>query len=109
VSRGRKERHACSVIGTWQYRKMESSCGGSLPAREPENIEAAGKARDCETNASDPLAAPEATKGRETNTPCPRETAKSTGTRETNVSEKETAPIRRDEEQLTSAARERRH
>jgi hypothetical protein len=108
VSRGRKERHACSVIGTRQYRKMESSCAGTLPAREPENIEAAGKAGERETNASDPLAAPEATKGRETNATCPRETAKSTGTRETNVSEKETAAVRRDGEPLTSTAPERR-
>ncbi len=30
MSRGRKERHACSVIGTPQYKKMESSCAGAL-------------------------------------------------------------------------------
>jgi hypothetical protein len=67
VSRGRKERHACSVIGTQQYREMESSCASAPPARVPENIKAAGKAREWETNASDPLSAPEARKGRETN------------------------------------------
>jgi hypothetical protein len=58
VSRGRKERHACSKIGARQY--MESNCASEPPAREPENIKAAGKARERETNASDPLTAPEA-------------------------------------------------
>jgi hypothetical protein len=57
------ERHACSMIGTRQYREMESSCAGTPPARVPENIKAAGKARERETNASDPLAALEARKG----------------------------------------------
>ncbi len=108
MSRGRKERHACSMIGTRQYREMESSCAGAPPAREQENIEAAGKAREPETNFSNPLMAPEATKGQETNAPCPRETAKSMGTRETNVPEKETAAVRRVGEPLTKAAQERR-
>jgi hypothetical protein len=62
------------VIGTRQYREMESSYASALPAREPKNIEAAGKARERETNFSDPLMAPEARKGQETNAPCPRET-----------------------------------
>jgi hypothetical protein len=107
VSRGRKvERHACSVIGTWQYREMESSCASAPPAREPENIEAARKAREQETNASDPLTAPKARKGRETNVPCPRKT-ESMGARETKVPEKETAAVRRDGEPLTSAAKKR--
>ncbi len=78
------------MIKTRQYRKMESSCAGTSLAREPENIEAAGKARE-----------------RETNAPCPRETAKSTGAWETNVSKKETVAVRRDGESLTSAAQER--
>ncbi len=95
------------MIGTRQYRKLESSCAGALPAREPENIEAAGKAMERETNSSDPLTAPKATKGQETNAPCPREMAKSMGARATNVPEKETATVRRDGEPLTSAAQER--
>ncbi len=92
-------RHACSVIRARQYR--ESSCAGAPPAREPENIEAAGKAKGV---ASDPLAAPEATKGQETNAPCPRERTKSTGAWKTNMPEKETAAVRRDRESLTSTA-----
>ncbi len=72
------------MIGTRQYREMESSCASAPPAREPENIEAAGKARERETKAFDLLTAgaylgPEARKGRETNAPCPRETAMSMG------------------------------
>ncbi len=95
------------MIGTRQYREMESSCASALPVREPENIEAAGKARERETNVSDPLEAPQAAEGRETNAPCRREMPESMGTWETNVSEKETATAR-DGEQLTSAAQERR-
>ncbi len=101
------QRHACSVIGTLQYRRMESSSASAPPAREPENIEAVGKARERETKASDPLTVPKARKGRETNVPCPRET-ESMGTREINVPEKETAAVRRDGEPLASAAMERR-
>ncbi len=86
---------------------MESSCASALPAREPENIEAAGKARERETNASDPLTVPRARKGRETNAPCPRVT-ESMGAGEINVPEKETAAVRRDGEPLASAAMERR-
>jgi hypothetical protein len=100
-------RHACSVIGAQQYREMESSSARAPPAREPVNIEAARKVAERETNASDPLMAPEARGERETNTPCPRETAMSMGTWETNMPERETAAIRRDGEPLTSAAQER--
>jgi hypothetical protein len=89
-----------------QYREMESSCASAPPAREPENIEAAGKARERETNASDPLAVPKAREGRETNVPCPRET-ENMGAREINVPEKETAAVRRDDEPLASAAMKR--
>jgi hypothetical protein len=95
------------VIGTRQYREMESSCASAPPAREPENIEAAGKARERETNASDLLMVPKARKGRETNVPCPRET-ESMGAREINVPEKETAAVRRDGEPLADAAMDRR-
>jgi hypothetical protein len=86
---------------------MESSCASAPLAREPENIEAAGKARERETNASDPLTVTKARKGRETNVPCPRET-ESMGAREINVPEKETAAVRRDGEPLASAAMNRR-
>ncbi len=79
---------------------MESICASAPPAREPENIKAAGKA-------SDPLTVPKVRKGRETNVPCPRET-ESMGAREINMPEKETAAMRRDGEALASAAIERR-
>ncbi len=95
------------MIGTQQCKEMESSCASAPPAREPENIEAAGKDRERETNVSDPLTVPKARKGRETNVPCPRET-ESTGPREINVPEKETAAVRRDGEPLASAAIGRR-
>jgi hypothetical protein len=72
-----------------QYREMESSCASALLAREPENIEAVGKAREQETNASDPLTAPEVRKRRETNAPCPRETAMSIGAWETKMPERD--------------------
>ncbi len=96
------------MIETQQYRRMESSSASAPPAREPVNIEAARKVAERETNASDPLMAPEARGERETNTPCPRETAMSMGTWETNMPERETAAIRRDGEPLTSAVQERR-
>jgi hypothetical protein len=79
------------LIGTRQYRRMESSCASTPPAREPENIEAAKKARE-----------------RETNAPCWKKTAENTWTRETNMSERKTAATRRDGEPLTSAAQEQR-
>ena len=95
------------MIGTQQYREMESSCASAPPAREPENIEAAGKAREQDTNASDPLTVPKARKGRETNVPCPRVT-ESMGARETNVPEERSAALRRDGEPLTNVAKRRR-
>jgi hypothetical protein len=106
VSRGSKEkRHACNVIVTCSNGEMESSCARALQVREPENIKAA---RRQETNASDPLAAPEAAGRRETKAPCPKGTAKSTGARETNVPEERPTIVRRDGERLTSAAKKRR-
>jgi hypothetical protein len=101
VSRGRNERD------TWQYREKESSCACTPPVREPENIEAAGKTRERETNTSDPLMAPEKRKGQETNVPCPRETAMSLGAWETIMPEGETVAMSRDGEPLTSAAKKR--
>jgi hypothetical protein len=106
VSRGRKvKRHACNVIGTCSKGEMESSCASALPAREPENIEAA---RERETNASEPLAVPEVAGERETNAPCPMETTESMGARETNVPEERSAAVRRDGELLASAAKKQR-
>jgi hypothetical protein len=87
---------------------MESSCAGAPPARKLENIKAAGKARERETNASDLLVAPLATGRQETNAPCLKETAKSMGARETNVPEERSAAVRRVGEPLTSAAKKRR-
>ena len=84
---------------------MERSCADAPPARGPENIEAA---RERETNASEPLAAPGAAGRRETKEPCPMETAESMGARETNVPEERSAALRRDGEPLTSAAKRRR-
>ncbi len=99
------KRHACNVIRTCSKGEMESSCGSALPARGPENIEAARKR---ETNAFEPLAAPEIAGERETNAPCPMETAKGIGARETNVPKERSAAVRRDGEPLTSAAKKRR-
>ncbi len=82
MSRGRKvQRHACSVIGTQQYGRMENSSTSASPAKGSESVGAAGKAEKRETNASEPLMAPEAAGRRETKEPCSVETAKSTGTR----------------------------
>jgi hypothetical protein len=91
------------MMGTQQYREMESSCASAPPAREPENIEAAGKARERVTNASDSLAVPKVREGREINIPCPRET-ESMEAREINVPEKETATVRRDGKPPANAA-----
>jgi hypothetical protein len=109
VSLGRKvQRHACSVIGTRQYRRMESSSASASLAKGSGCVEAAGKAEERETNASNLFKAPQAAEERETNAPCRRETAENRGTRETNVSEEETAVARRDGKPLTSAGQERR-
>jgi hypothetical protein len=106
VSRGRKEeRHACNVIGTCSNGEMESSCACALPVRKLENIKAA---RRRETNASDPLAAPEAAGRRETNAPCPKGTAKSMGAQETNVPEGRAAAVRRNGEPLARRSGGRR-
>ncbi len=102
------KRHACSGIGTRQYRRMESSCASAPLAKGPGNIEAAEKAGERETNASKLFKAPQAAEERETKAPCRKETAKDMGTRETNVSEEETAVARGDEELLTSTDQERR-
>jgi hypothetical protein len=109
MSRGRKvQRHACSVIGTQQYGRMESSSMNAPPAKGSESVEAAGEAGERETNASGPLTAPEAAGRRETKEPCSVETAKSTGARETNVPEERSASVRRDGEPLANAAKRRR-
>jgi hypothetical protein len=84
------------MIGTRQYRELESRCASALLASELENIEAARKAKERETNAFDSHTAPEARKGREPNDPCPRETAESMGAWETNMPRRDTAAVRRD-------------
>ena len=89
MSRGRKEqRHACSVIGTQQYGRMEDSSMNASPANGTEHIVAADKTRERETNAPERLTVPEAAGRRETKEPCPMETAESTGARDINVPEK---------------------
>jgi hypothetical protein len=81
VSRGRKEqRHACSVIGTQQYRRMESISTNAPLANGSGGVEAVGRTGERETNASNPFKAPQAAEERETNAPCQRETAENTGT-----------------------------
>jgi hypothetical protein len=109
VSRGRKEqRHACSVIGTQQYRGMENSSMNASLANGMERVVAAKKAGERETNASGQLTVPEAAGRQETKEPCPMETAKSTGARETNVPEERSAAVRRDGEPQANAAKRRR-
>jgi hypothetical protein len=102
------KRHACSVIGTRQYRRMESSCASAPLAKGPGNIEAAGKAGERGTNASNLSKASQAAEERETNAPCRRETAEDMGTREANLSEEKGAAARRGEGPLASADQERR-
>ena len=102
------KRHACSVIGTQQYKRMEDSSMNASPTKRAERVVAADKAGERETNASERLTVPEATGRRETKEPCPMETAESTGAQETNVPEERSAAVRRDGEPLTSAAMERR-
>jgi hypothetical protein len=109
VSRGRKEqRHACSVIGTQQYRRMESNNAIAPSANGSMGVEAAGKAGEWETNASNLFKAPQAAEERETNAPCQGGTAENTGTRETNVSEKDTAAARGDGKPPTIAEQPQR-
>jgi hypothetical protein len=109
VSSGRKvQRHACSVIGTRQYRRMESSSASASLAKGSEGVGAAGKAGERETNASEPLAAPEAAVRQETKEPCSMDTAKSMGARETNMPEERSPVVRRDGGPLANAAKRRR-
>jgi hypothetical protein len=87
---------------------MESSCASAPPAREPENIEAAGKARERETNTLRSVRGTSGSQWAGNQRTLPRGDSRECGTRETNVSEKETAAVRRDGEPLTSAVQERR-
>ncbi len=75
---------------------MESNSANVPSSNGSTGLEAAGKARERETNAPNLFKAPQAAEQRETNAPRPRETAENTVTRETNVSEKDTAAARRD-------------
>jgi hypothetical protein len=74
------------VIGTQQYRRMESNSANAPSANGSTDVEAAGKAGERETNAPDLFKAPQAAEEQETNAPCQGETAENAGTRETNVS-----------------------
>jgi hypothetical protein len=106
VSRGWKvKRHACSVIGTRQYRRMESSCASAPLAREPENIRAAGKARSMKPTLLTCSKHLRQLRGGKLSR---KEMAENMGTRETNVSEKEIAAARRGGEPQTSAVQPRR-
>jgi hypothetical protein len=95
------------MIGMQQYRRMESSSASAPLATGSGSVEAAGKAGERETNASEPLAAPEAAGRRETKEPHSMDTAKSMGARETNVPEERSAAVRRDGELLVNAAKRR--
>jgi hypothetical protein len=96
------------MIGTQQYRRMESNSANAPLAKGSEGVEAAGKTGQRETNASNSFEAPQAAEERETNAPCQREAAENMGTRETNVSEKETAAARGDGKPPTIAEQRRR-
>jgi hypothetical protein len=102
------QRHACSMTGTQQYRRMEKSSMNASPAKEAESVGAAEEDGERETNASGPLTAPEAAGRRETKEPCSVETAKSRGAQETNVPEERSAAVRRDGEPLANTAKRRR-
>ncbi len=102
------KRHACSVTGTQQYRRMESNSANVPSTKGSTGVEAAGKTGEQETNAPSLFKAPQAAEERETNAPCPRETAKDTGTRETNVSEKDAAAARRDGGPMAIAEQQQR-
>ncbi len=102
------KRHACSVTGTQQYRRMESNSANVPSTKGLTGVEAAGKTGERETNAPKLFKAPQAAEERENNAPCPRETAKNTGTRETNVSEEDTATVRRDGGPLAIAEQQQR-
>jgi hypothetical protein len=101
------QRHACSVIGTQQYGRMESNSVSAPLAKGSGGVEAARKTGERETSASSSFKAPQAAEERETNAPCRRETAENVGTRETNVLEEETAVARGDGKPPTSADQER--
>jgi hypothetical protein len=58
---------------------MEGSCASAPLAKGPGNIEAAEKAEERETNAFEPLAAPEAAGRRETKEPCSMKQPKAWG------------------------------
>ncbi len=83
------------MTGTQQYRRMKSNSANVPSTKGSTGVEAAGKAGEWETDASNLFKAPQADEEWETNAPCPRETAENAGTRETNVLEKDTATTRR--------------
>ena len=62
--------HACSVVGTQQYRKMENDSANILKGEEPRDIVAARENGERETNAPNQLKAPRAVEERETSVTC---------------------------------------
>jgi hypothetical protein len=96
------------VIGTHQYRRMESNSASAPLAKGSGGVEAARKTGEQETNAPNSFEVPQAAEEWETKAPCQRETAENMGTRETNVSEEETAVARKDENPPTSAGQQQR-
>ncbi len=102
------QRHACSVTGTQQYRKMEGNSANAPSANGSTCVEAAGKTGERETNAPNQFKAPQAAEEWETNAPCQGETAENKGTRETNESEKDTAAARSDGSPPAIAEQQRR-
>ncbi len=87
---------------------MESNSANAPSANGSTDVEAAGKAGERETNASNLFEAPQAAEEWETNAHCQGETAENTGTRETNVSEKDTAAAGGDGRPPTIAEQRRR-
>jgi hypothetical protein len=57
------------VIGTQQYRRMESNSTNVPPTKGSTDVEAAGKTRERETNAPNLFKAPQAAEEQETNVP----------------------------------------
>ncbi len=86
---------------------MENDSTNILKSEKPRDIVAAGESGERETNAPNQFEAPRAAEERETNVFCRGKTAENGGTRETNMSERETAAVRRDGGPLTIADQQR--
>ncbi len=86
---------------------MENDSTDILKSEEPRDIVAVGESGELETNAPNQFEAPRAAEEWETNVFCQGKTAEDAGTRETNVSERETAAVRRDGGPLTIVDQQR--